>query len=304
MKYLIIGGAGFIGSNLSKYLFNKGHDIIVCDNLHTGSKANIAELEDDIVFYNKNCKGLDANELEGIDGIYHMGIYSSSPMYKENNNLVGEVINEFLHVLGLARDMDVRMVWASTSSIYNGNPTPWREDMPVMVKDYYGEARYYLERLARLHYDWYGVSSLAMRFFSVYGPGEEAKRQYANLVSQFLWAMRDGNNPVLYGDGSQRRDFIFVSDVIRGLEMAMGSKVKNDILNLGTGRSCSLLELVDILNDKMGKEISPAFVENKIRGYVGETLADTKKSKEILGFESKISLESGIERLLSEVKRD
>lgn len=220
-------------------------------------------------------------------------------MYKENYNLIGELVNEFLHVLSLTRELDVKMVWASTSSMYNGNPTPWNEEMPILVKDYYAEARYYLERLAKLHYDWFGVKTNAMRFFSVYGPKEEAKKQYANLVSQFLWAMRDGERPVLYDDGEQRRDFIYVEDLIKGLELAMNSSIDNDVFNLGTGRSYSLLELVDILNDKMGKDLEPTFVENNIMGYVQETLADTKKTSDILKFKSKTSLEEGIEKLLN-----
>ncbi|HPR42631.1 MAG TPA: NAD-dependent epimerase/dehydratase family protein [Candidatus Methanofastidiosa archaeon] len=301
MKYLVIGGAGFIGSNLSKYLLEKDHEVIICDNLHTGSKDNISGIIGDITYHEKNCNELKISEVDGVGGIYHMGIYSSSPMYKNDYTLVGKVVNEFLHVMSLAKALDAKVVWASTSSIYNGNPTPWKEDMPAYVKDYYGEARYYLERLAKLHHDWYGVNSIAMRFFSVYGPNEEAKKQYANLVSQFLWDMRKGVSPILYGDGEQRRDFIFVRDVIRGLELAMESNIENDVFNLGTGKTTSLLELVDILNDKLSTNIEPSFVENTIKGYVQETQADTKKAKALLNFEYNVSLDEGIGYLIDKV---
>ena len=298
MKYLVIGGAGFIGSNLSEYLIENGHELIICDNLHTGSIDNISNIINDVKYIEKNCGKLNSKDVEGIDGIFHMGIYSSSPMYKENYSLVGNVVNEFINVMTLASEIDAKIVWASTSSIYNGNPTPWKEDMPAYVMDYYGEARYYLERLAKLHYDWYGTRSVAMRFFSVYGPNERSKKQYANLVSQFLWDMKEGLSPILYGDGTQRRDFIFVKDIINGLELAMNSKIENDVFNLGTGKTTSLLELVDILNNKLSRDIKPEFVENTIKGYVPETQADTNKAKEVLNFESKISLENGIQYLI------
>lgn len=298
MKYLVTGGAGFIGSNLVHDLLDKGHQVIVCDNMHTGSIDNLSSRLDELELLRKNASAVEQNEVRGIDGIYHLGIYSSSPMYKENPALISEAINDMLNILKIAHSENAKLVWASTSSMYNGNPTPWNESMPVHVKDYYGEARYYLERLAQLHHDWYGVESLAMRFFSVYGPREEAKKQYANLVSQFLWAMKENESPVLYGDGTQRRDFIYVDDVVDALNTAMNSSIRHGVFNVGTGRSYSLLELVDILNEELSTSLTPTFVENTIKGYVQETLADTSKAKEELGFEAKTSLREGIKKII------
>ncbi|MHC1608641.1 MAG: NAD-dependent epimerase/dehydratase family protein [Candidatus Methanofastidiosia archaeon] len=298
MKYLIVGGAGFIGSNLVEHCVKRGDEVIVCDNLHTGSEENIQEFENDIIFLKKNCGNLTKKDVGTIDGIFHLGIYSSSPMYKENPRFVGKAVNEFINMLLLAKETNAKMVWSSTSSMYNGNPTPWREDMPIMVKDYYSEARHYMERLATMHYNWYGTKTLAMRFFSAYGPREEAKKQYANLVSQFLWAMKKGESPILYGDGSQRRDFTYVSDIVQGLQKAMDSPIEHDVLNLGSGVSYDLIELVGILNSELGTDISPKHIKNTIKGYVPETLADTKKAKEALGFEAKIPLEEGIKKIV------
>ncbi|MEA1992900.1 MAG: GDP-mannose 4,6-dehydratase, partial [Euryarchaeota archaeon] len=193
---------------------------------------------------------------------------------------------------------DVKMVWASTSSIYNGNSTPWREDMPIHVKDYYTEARYAMERLADLHYDWYDTETLGMRFFSVYGPKEDAKGEYANLASQFLWRMKEGKSPVLYGDGTQKRDLIYVKEVTKCILSAFESSAEHDIFNIGTGESHSFNELVEILNNALGTDIEPAYIENPIHGYVHETLADTTKTKEELGFEADIELREGIKRLI------
>lgn len=296
MKVLVTGGAGFIGSNLVELLITKGYTVTVCDNLHTGSRENVKGL--DITFIEKSCGALSAAEISDIEGIFHLGIYSSSPMYKETPSFVGEAVNDFLHMLTIANQLHVKMVWASTSSLYNGNPTPWREDMPIFVKDYYAEARYYMERLAALHYEWYNTKSIGLRLFSVYGPKEKSKGEYANLVSQFLWWMQKGESPVLYGDGEQRRDFIYVDDVLNGFLLAFNRRIDHDIINVGTGVSYSLNELVDILNDILKTDIPPVYTENIIKGYVHETLADTTKAKEVFGIEPMTSLKEGIHFLV------
>ncbi len=292
MKFLVTGGAGFIGSHLVELLLKRG-DVIVVDNLHTGSLENLKGLK--CKFIKKSCGEIE--DLE-VDGIFHLGIYSSSPMYREDPSLVGKAVNDFLVMLQLARDLGVRMVWASTSSIYNGNPTPWREDMPIYVKDYYTEARYCMERLARLHYEWHGTETVGLRLFSVYGPKEKLKGKYANLVSQFLWCMKEGKSPVLYGDGTQKRDFIYVDDVTRGFLQAFDSKIECDVFNVGTGMSYSLNEVVKIINGMLKTKISPCYVEKTMKGYIYETLADTSKSRKEFGFSASVTLREGIEKLL------
>jgi UDP-glucose 4-epimerase len=299
MKVLVTGGAGFIGSNLVELLITKGYTVTVVDNLHTGSRENLKGL--DITFIQKNCGDVSIKEISDIDGIFHLGIYSSSPMYKKNPSLVGKAVNDFLHMLSLSGELDVKMVWASTSSVYNGNETPWREGMPIFVKDYYAEARYYMERLAALHYEWFKTKSIGLRLFSVYGPKEKPKGEYANLASQFLWWMQKGESPVVYGDGEQRRDFVFVDDILKGFLLAFDSRIECDIINLGTGVSYSLNELVDIINDVLKTDIPPTYTENVIKGYVYETLADTAKAKEVLGFESTVNLREGINYLCNKV---
>lgn len=300
MRMLVTGGAGFIGSNLVDLLVEKGHDVVVVDNLHTGAKENIREFKKDIELIHKDCGDVTSEEVDEIDGIFHMGIYSSSPMYWEDPSLVGEAVNDFLHMLDLAREKNVKMVWASSSSIYNGNPTPWREDMPIYVKDYYTEARYSMERLAKLHYDWHGTETIALRFFSVYGPKEKAKGRYANLVSQFLWKMQEGDTPVIYGDGTQTRDFTYVDDVTEAILAAFNAEIEHDIFNVGTGECYSLNKLVEILNEILETDITPKYVENPIKGYVQETLTDTTKAKKELGFEASIGLREGIGKLVDE----
>lgn len=302
MSILVTGGAGFIGSNLVEALLADGEEVVVVDNMHTGSPANLEGLEGSLKLIRASC-----NDLPGLDlqpeQIYHLGIPSSSPMYKANPLLVGEAINGFISVLETARRRGSRLVYASSSSLYSGLLPPHREDMTILVSDYYTEARLAMERMAELYHCLFGVPSVGMRFFSVYGPREESKKQYANMVSQFLWQMRRGEEPVIYGDGGQTRDFTHVDDIVRALRLAMASDYQG-VLNVGTGRACSFNEVIGMINAQLGTDIKQKYIENPIKNYVRDTLADTGKCREVLGFQSRISLEEGIGRLVAGDRRD
>ncbi|MEM4099014.1 MAG: NAD-dependent epimerase/dehydratase family protein, partial [Candidatus Micrarchaeaceae archaeon] len=301
-RIIVTGGAGFIGSNLVDKL-SKDNKVYVIDNMHTGSEENLAEamktgnvqlIKDDAKNIGK--QGIDA------DMVFHLGIYSSSPMYKDNPHLVAEVVDGMISVLEYARKGRLPLVFASTSSIYNGIKPPHKEDIIPGVTDYYTEARISAERLAELYARLYDVNVSAMRFFSVYGRHEKAKGKYANLVSQFLWSMKKGEQPVIYGNGKQRRDFIFADDVVDALIAAMEHAKGFNIYNVGTGKNYSLNELVEKLNAELGTDIKPKYVETPMSNYVMETLAYTGKAKEMLGFEAKVSLDKGI-KILNEYYR-
>lgn len=297
MKYLVTGGAGFIGSNLVERLANEGNDVIVIDNMHTGSLSNLRGIESDVhIMPCSEARAVKA--IKNLDGIFHLGIPSSSPMYKKDPQLVGKAVADFINMLEISKDCGCKMVYASSSSIYNGNPTPWKEDMPVHVTDFYTEARYAMERAAKLYNDLYGVNSIGLRFFSVYGPREEAKKSYANLVTQFAWAMKKGEQPVIYGDGSQSRDFTFVADIVNACMLAMKSDIECGIYNAGTGKSYSLNEIIEILNAMLGTSIKPKYIKNEIKNYVPATFADTKKAEKELGFRAKYSLEQGLKQYI------
>jgi len=296
MSTLVTGGAGFIGSNLVEYLIRAGEDVVVLDNMHTGSLENLAGLEGRLELVQKSCNDLPRLDLHP-DRIYHLGIPSSSPMYKRNPYLIGEAINGFASVFELARRSGSRVVYASSSSLYNGLLPPHREDMTIQVTDYYTEARLAMERMAELYQRLYGISSVGLRFFSVYGPREGAKKQYANMVTQFLWEMKAGRRPLVYGDGTQTRDFTYVLDVVRAMRLAMDSDY-HGILNVGTGKAWSFNEVIMLLNRKMGRSLEAEYVENPIKNYVMHTCADTGKAERTIGFKSKFRLEGGIEQLL------
>jgi UDP-glucose 4-epimerase len=295
MKALVTGGAGFIGSNLVKALVDD-YEVTVLDNLHTGSMDNLKSVQRDVKFIKGSCNNcLDLGPEPEI--IFHLGIPSSSPMYKKDPFLVGEAINGMVAIMELARKSEAKkVVFASSSSVYNGVPTPHREDAVIPVKDYYTEARLAIERVAELYYQLYGIEYAGLRFFSVYGPHEKAKRSYANMISQFLWTMQEGKAPVIFGDGTQTRDFTFVKDVTSAMVMAAGKGT--GVFNLGTGKSYSFNYVVDLLNKKLGTNLKPVYKENPIKNYVKDTLADTSKMKEHLGFEAKWSLEEGLDETM------
>jgi len=296
LSVLVTGGAGFIGSNLVESLLALGEEVVVLDDLSTGSRKNLEGLSGRLEVFEASCENL----LDlGIcpSAIYHLGVPSSSPMYKEDPMLVGEAIKGMIAVLELAKKSECRVVYASTSSLYSGQTPPHSEDMEVLVTDYYTEARFCMERMADLYKKLFGVDSVGMRFFSVYGPREGAKKQYANIVTQFLWEMMDGKSPAIYGDGKQTRDFVYVKDVVRALMLAMNSGYCG-VLNVGTGESYSFNDVVEILAKKMNLEVEPEHVENPIKNYVRHTLADTSKAEKVLGFRSRYSLDEGVTELM------
>jgi UDP-glucose 4-epimerase len=296
MSTLVTGGAGFIGSNLVENLLKAGEDIVVLDNMHTGSPSNLDGLQGGLRLIQASC-----NDLPGMDlhpeKIYHLGIPSSSPMYKKNPYLVGEALNGFTAVFELARKTGARVVYASSSSLYNGLLPPHREDMTIQVTDYYTEARLAMERIAELYRQLYNIDSVGMRFFSVYGPKETAKKQYANMVTQFLWEMQNANAPLIFGDGLQTRDFTYVKDLIHALQLAMKSDY-HGILNVGTGKAYTFNQTVEILNKNMGLDLKPRYMENPIKNYVQHTLSDTTKIEKVLGFKARYSLEDGVKELI------
>lgn len=298
MKILVTGGAGFIGSNLVEELVRE-NNVTVLDNLHSGSLENLKKVKNKIKIIKDSCYNISKLKLPNIDIIFHLGIPSSSPMYKQNPLLVGEAINGAISVFEYAKKEKVKkIIFASSSSLYNGLQPPHNENMDVKVTDFYTEARLCIERIAKLYNILYNVKSAGLRFFSVYGPHEEAKGKYANIISQFLWEMKKSKSPIIYGDGTQTRDFIFVKDVIKASLLLMKSEFEYDLFNVGTGTSYSFNDVVDILNDKLNINIKPTYIKMPIKNYVDHTLADIRKIKS-LGYQPEYSLEKGIDELIS-----
>jgi len=295
LEILVTGGCGFIGSNLVERLVKECHSVTVFDNLHTGNLKNIEGL--DVKFFNEPYNRVSAF-VPKVDVIFHLGIPSSTPMYKRKPRLVGEAINDAIEIFEYAKEKKCEVVYASSSSIYNGNEVPYREDMPVYITDYYTECRYTIERIAKLYNILHGVKSVGLRFFSLYGPKERYKGEYANIISQFLWTLQNNESPIIFGDGTQTRDFTHVGDAVEALILAVEKDFECEIFNVGTGLAYSFNQVVEILNRLLGKNIKPVYKPNPIKNYVYHTLADTTKAEKVLGFKAKITLEEGIRDII------
>jgi UDP-glucose 4-epimerase len=294
MRFVVTGGAGFIGSHLAEALVRRGHEVVVLDNLTLGKIENVPRGVKAIVARTSMIKTWNLK----CDCVFHLGMPSSSPMYKNNPKLVGETINDAIALFDYASKKKVKVVVASTSSIYNGNPLPWREDMPIHVTDFYTECRYAIERLARLYHDLYGLKVIILRLFSVYGPREEHKGEYANVISQMIWSVMRREPFIVYGDGNQSRDFIYVGDVVEAFIKAMESDIDYDIFNVGFGKNYSFNEVAKMISDALGREVRLVHKPNPIKNYVYHTLADTTKAEKVLGFKAKTPLREGIENTI------
>lgn len=296
-QVLVTGGAGFIGTNLVRKLLKKGYEVFVIDDFSLGKWEN---KESEAIYFAgsvgnvvKIMKKMDINP----EIIFHLGIPSSSPMYKNNRNNIILAVKDFVKLMEYCMSKNSKLVLASTSSVYNGNPLPWKEDMNIFPKDFYSEVRYFMERLASVYNQLYGVEAVACRLFSVYGPCEEHKGKYANLVSQFIWSIMRDEPPIIYGDGSQTRDFIYVEDVTECfIKTSKYTPEKFEVFNVGYGKNYSLNELVEIINKELSKNIKPKYVENPVKNYVMHTLADTTKAEKKLGFKAKTSLKEGVKK--------
>jgi len=279
MKYIVTGGCGFIGSNLVKRLAKDGNEVVIIDDCSTGAMSNLPGK------FSVLKKISEVRKVEDADGIFHLGIPSSTPLYRNDRSLVGKAISEFIEVMEHAKESKIRVVYASSSSIYNGNKTPYREDMPILATDFYTEARYAMERIAKVYWDFYKVRSIGLRMFSVYGENEKSKGNFANLVSQIIWAKREGTRFDVYSCGEATRDFVHVSDVVEAYVKAMNSDLDCDVFNIGTGKAYTINQVIEAVGLKNYR-----YVETPLKNYVDKTLADTRKAERILRFRAKIDV--------------
>ncbi len=299
MKALVTGGAGFIGSHIARRLINDGWDVSVLDNFHTGDLKNLKDVENKY----KLVKG-DASKiltLPKFDAVFHHGIYSSTPMYRDDPTLVAKAISDFVSVLEYCRKNKVKLVFASTSSIYNGYTPPHKEEMVPHVTDFYTEARYPMERLSNLYQQMFGLEYCALRYFSVYGDHEESKKSYANMVSQITWKGLLKKPIRIYGDGSQRRDLVHVDDVADANLLCFKKNVSG-VFNIGNGKSYSFMDSINLVSKHLDNKVKVEFVPNPLKNYVDIVEADTTKMKKVLGFTPKVSIEEGVKRTVEYYK--
>ncbi len=291
------GRAGFIGSNLANYLA-QSNDVIVVDDGYLGTPDN---LDDAVEFYERSV--LEDDLPTDVDVVFHLAALSSYKMHEENPTKGVRVnVEGFVNTVEQARnDGCETVVYASTSSIYGNRTEPSPEDMDVTVNTGYEASKLARERYAEYFANHYDMHMAGMRFFSVYqgyGGAEKHKGEFANVIAQFADDIANGESPVIYGDGTQTRDFTHVDDIVRGLELAAEHQLTG-IYNLGTGESYDFNTVVEMLNDELGTNIEPEYVENPLSDdvYVHDTMADTTAMYEATGWEPEIGFEEGIERV-------
>jgi UDP-glucose 4-epimerase len=304
MKILVTGGAGFIGSNIAnKMSREKDTSVIAMDDLSLGTPTNLLPgvkfVKGSVMDYE-----LTFEVSKGCDFVFHEAAKSSSPMFKDDPR-EGVDINAlgFMNVMESAKRNNIKkVIYASSSSMYSGLPVPFKESQILAPKTFYEASFYCREILARSYYLENGVSSIGLRYFSVYGPNEKHKGKFANNISQFIWSIKSGKSPILYGDGSQTRDFVYVDDVVQANSLALQSGEKEfGIYNVGTGLTASFSRIVEIINENLGTQIEASHVDNPIKNYVKETKADISLAKSELGYDPRWKgVEDGIKRLISE----
>lgn len=296
-RVLVTGGAGFIGSNLANYLATK-NDVIALDDCYLGTPEN---LDDDVEFVERSV--LDDDLPTDVDVVFHLAALSSYAMHEEDPCTGARVnVEGFVNTVEQAReDGCSTIVYASTSSIYGSRTNPSPEDMDVTVNTGYEASKLARERYAEYFSNHYDLTCAGMRFFSVYqgyDGAEEHKGEYANVIAQFAEDVANGESPVVYGDGSQTRDFTHVDDIVRGLELAADERL-DGVFNLGTGERYSFDTVVEMINDELGTDVDPEYVENPIPDsvYVHDTCADSTRMSEATGWEPEIDFEEGISRV-------
>lgn len=296
-RILVTGGAGFIGSNFCN-THREIYDIVALDNLFLGDAEN---LHADIPLIRGDAgKKEDLEKAESADIILHLAGSSSAPMFQEQ--LADAYINSvasFAQVLEWAKKVGTQKVlYASTSSLYGNNPIPLTEDQHVTPPNHYAVTKFLYEQCSacfcRTNPE---IDIIGFRFMSVYGPNEEAKGKYANIISQFAWDIARGKTPIVYGDGTQFRDFTHVSDVIQGIRLAIETEKKlgAEIFNIGTGSACTLNEILESLASAFEREVTPKYIENPVKEvYVHGQCADISKITSVLGYAPKTKLADGI----------
>ncbi|WP_330631699.1 NAD-dependent epimerase/dehydratase family protein [Halocatena halophila] len=300
-RVLVTGGAGFIGSNLANHLATS-NNVVAIDDLYLGTPEN---LDNAVDFHDASVLDEEIPGTEDVDVLFHLAALSSRNMHEDNPQLGVRVnVEGFVNTVEQVRADCDTVVYASTSSIYGSRTEPSPEDMEIASQTGYEASKLARERYAEYYSNHYGMTMAGLRFFSVYqgyGGAEEHKGEYANTVAQFADELASGRPPELFGDGSQTRDFTHVDDIVRGLEAAADHHL-DGIYNLGTGKSYDFNTVVEMLNEELGTNIEPEYIETPFDDYVHDTLADSSKMKEATGWEPQIDFEEGIERVCAPYK--
>jgi len=297
---LVTGGAGFIGSHLVEALVNADCNVAVIDNLSTGRLSNLATVRDRITFYQGDFRdpGLLKQAVTGCDVLFHLAAIVSVPWTVENP-VDSAAVNEMgtLQVLEAARRHNVRrFIGASSCAVYgDGSRNPKQENMPPKPLSPYAIQKLVGEQYAGLYSELYGMETLFLRYFNVYGPRQDPSSPYSGVISIFIDRAIAGESPVIYGDGKQYRDFVFVKDVVQANLLAAAAKpVGAHVFNIGTGEFIRIRELWQIIRTLAGTTAQPVFRLQR-SGEILESVADIGRARCELGFTPAHPLEKGLQ---------
>ncbi|OPX72445.1 MAG: UDP-galactose-4-epimerase [Methanoregulaceae archaeon PtaB.Bin152] len=307
MHYIVTGGAGFIGSHLCEALANGGHHVTIIDDLSSGRIEHISSLlpsprvsliQDTVQDFTSLLE-----YFQGADGVFHLAAMVSVPRSIAHPLASHEVtLTGTLNVLLAARDTGVkRVVHASSAAVYGNIPDlPKREDMPVDPLSPYAVAKYAGERYCRVFSLLYGLQAVSLRFFNVYGPRQDPRSDYAAVIPRFIARIRAGEAPLIYGDGGQTRDFVYVKDVVTAMIKAMDSEVCG-VFNIASGSETSVNQLASMLMDLCGCRMDPVHCPER-PGEVRRSVADISQAQAALGYSPRFTLREGLSDTLASME--
>jgi UDP-glucose 4-epimerase len=296
VKFVITGGAGFIGSHIAKHLVEKNHDVIVVDNLSRGRLENLSKIKEQIEF--KKMDILDFDSLKDVisnsDGIFHQAALTSVPeSFLQKEKYYNVNVKGTENIFKLAKEFEKKVVYASSSSIY-GNTTiiPIQENFERNPINPYGVTKLDDEKLAEKYHN-LGVSIIGLRYFNVYGVGQT--NDYAGVITKFINQINLNLSPIIFGDGSHTRDFISVEDVAKANLLSMESNTDFSFLNIGTGISTSVKTLAEVMIELSGKTLEISYDDLPL-GDVKESLADTSLAKKLINWNYDTFLKNGLKK--------
>lgn len=303
--YLLTGGAGFIGSNLARFLLKKGSQIIILDNLSTGKRRNLDEIIDQIDFVEGDLRNRETVSecVDRADGIFHLAALGSVPRSMKEPALTHEInVNGTLNLLeSIRHSRHQRIVFSASSSAYGNQPqSPKTETMVPQPISPYAASKLCCEEYMQAYAAAYGMELVSLRYFNVFGPRQDPLGAYAAVIPAFVSAMIQGKRPVVYGDGEQTRDFCFVENVCNANWLAMNAPsaiCDGSPVNIACGEQISLNKILAILRTLLKTEILPIYEEERI-GDVKHSLADIQRAKERFGYEPLIFFEEGLQKAI------
>ena len=299
MKYLVTGGAGFIGSNIVEELVRRGESVRVLDNFSTGKRENLAEFLDGIELIEGDIRSyhIVREAVEGIDVVLHQAALPSVPRSVRDPITSNEVnVSGTLNLLDVAKEAKVkRIVFASSSSVYGDNPElPKHEGMIPKPLSPYAVSKLAGEQYCGVFSRIYGLETIALRYFNVFGPRQDANSQYSAVIPRFIAAMLNDKQPIIYGDGTQSRDFTFVDNVVEANMLASMAMCETGmVMNCACHDRITLNQLIENINSVLGKNIKPAYHDAR-PGEIKHSYASVRLAQESISYEPKVKFPDGL----------